>query len=68
MTEFKHSEDEVWNTIDPEHIWVMDKLIHPRKLGYSCGPNWHGCSQPDWYIVLLVLMPWDWVWEQKKFG
>ena len=31
-------EDKVWKTIDPEHIWVMDKLILVRKwLGYNCG-------------------------------
>ena len=51
MTEFKHSEDQVWNTIDPEHIWVMDKLILSRKLGYSCGPTGMDVPKPDWYIV-----------------
>ena len=51
MEEYKHSEDEVWNTIDPEHIWVMDKLILSRKLGYSCGPTGMDVPKPDWYIV-----------------
>ena len=51
MEEYKHSEDEVWNTIDPEHIWVMDKLILSRKLGYSCGPTGMDVPKPNWYIV-----------------
>ena len=32
------AEDVVWKTINPDHIWVMDKLILSRKLGY----NWPG--------------------------
>ena len=31
-------EDLVWKKVDPDDIWVMDKLILSRKLGYNCGP------------------------------
>ena len=32
-------EDKVWKTINPDYIWVMDKLILSKKLGYKCGPR-----------------------------
>jgi hypothetical protein len=44
-------EDRVWKTIDPDDIWVMDKLILSRKLGYRCGPTGLDVPKPDWYIV-----------------
>jgi hypothetical protein len=45
------AEDRVWQTIDPDHIWVMDKLILSRKLGYFCGPTGIDVPNPGWYIV-----------------
>lgn len=45
------AEDLVWKTIDPDDIWVMDKLILSRKLGYSCGPVGLDVPTPGWYIV-----------------
>lgn len=45
------AEDIVWQTIDPDDIWVMDKLILSRKLGYVCGPIGQTVPKPDWYIV-----------------
>lgn len=45
------AEDLVWKTIDPDDIWVMDKLILARKLGYSCGPVGLDVPVPGWYIV-----------------
>lgn len=29
---------DLWDTINPEHLWVVDKLILARRLGYLCGP------------------------------
>ena len=46
-----HPEDLVWETIDPEHIWVLDKLILSRKLGYNCGPVGLDVPHPGFYIV-----------------
>ena len=45
------AEDEVWKTISPDHIWVMDKLIIARKMGYSCGPVGLDVPNPGWYMV-----------------
>ena len=45
------AEDRVWKDIDPNHIWVMDKLILARKLGYACGPVGLDVPKPGWYIV-----------------
>ena len=45
------AEDYVWKTIDPDLIWVMDKLIVSRKLGYNCGPVGLDVPHPGFYIV-----------------
>jgi len=45
------AEDHVWQTIDPDLIWVMDKLIVSRKLGYNCGPVGLDVPHPGFYIV-----------------
>ena len=29
---------DIWDTIDPDDLWIYDKLIVSRKLGYVCGP------------------------------
>lgn len=45
------AEDEVWKTIDPDNIWVLDKLILSRKCGYNCGPVGQDVPHPGNYIV-----------------
>lgn len=45
------AEDLVWKTIDPDDIWVLDKLILSRKLGYKCGPVGLDVPNPGYYIV-----------------
>lgn len=47
----EHAEDSVWRTIDPDDIWVMDKLILSRKLKYNCGPVGLDVPMPGYYIV-----------------
>jgi hypothetical protein len=32
------SDSDVWNYVDPNDLWVYDKLILSKKLGYLCGP------------------------------
>jgi len=44
-------EDLVWKTIDPNNMWVLDKLILSKKLGYVCGPTGIDVPCPGWYIV-----------------
>ena len=46
-----HPEDILWKTIDPDEMWVLDKLILSRKMGYVCGPTGMDVPKPDWYIV-----------------
>lgn len=46
-----HAEDTVWKNIDPNDIWVMDKLILSRKLGYVSGPVGLDVPKPGYYIV-----------------
>ena len=45
------AEDLVWKSIKPDHIWVLDKLILSKKLGYNCGPTGIDVPSPGWYIV-----------------
>ena len=45
------AEDEVWHCTDPDYLWVMDKLILSRKLGYSCGPVGLPVPESGEYIV-----------------
>ena len=44
-------EDTYWKTADADEIWVYDKLILSRKLGYKCGPAGIDVPEPGWYIV-----------------
>lgn len=45
------AEDFLWQDIAPDNIWVLDKLILSRKLGYVCGPIGTNVPKPNWYIV-----------------
>jgi len=47
----KCAEDLIWETIDPDNIWVLDKLILSRKLGYISGPVGLDVPAPNYYIV-----------------
>lgn len=44
-------EDLYWYTADPDELWVMDKLILSRKMGYKCGPVGLDVPKPGYYIV-----------------
>lgn len=46
-----YAEDVLWRHIPPEHIWVLDKLILSKYLGYNCGPVGQNVQTPGWYIV-----------------
>ena len=45
------AEDIVWASIDPDDIWVMDKLILSRKMYYNSGPVGLDVPYPGYYIV-----------------
>ena len=40
-----------WYTTDPDDLWIFDKLILSRKLGYVCGPAGVPPPRKDTYIV-----------------
>lgn len=44
-------EYQYWKSADPDELWVMDKLILSRKLGYSCGPAGVPVDTPGEYMV-----------------
>ena len=50
MHEFK--EDYIaWSHCDSTDLWIFDKLIVSRRLGYTCGPIGTMVPHPDTYIV-----------------
>jgi len=50
-----NTEDEVWRDLSPEHMWIYDKLILSKKLGYTCGPIGIDVPTPGWYIVRPII-------------
>lgn len=40
-----------WKNAREEDLWIFDKLIVSRKLGYVCGPVGMVVPKPDTYIV-----------------
>lgn len=40
-----------WNTVDPADLWVTDKLILAKRLGYLCGPAGLAPPELNMYIV-----------------
>lgn len=45
------SDDQKWIDCRPEDLWVFDKLILSRKLGYKCGPVGVSVPEPSHYII-----------------
>ena len=42
---------DVWKFIEPDDLWIYDKLILARKLNYYCGPAGTLPNKPGEYIV-----------------
>jgi len=42
---------DVWAQCPIDYLWVYDKLILSRKLGYLAGPAGIAVPKPGWYIV-----------------
>ena len=40
-----------WQNANHDDLWIFDKLIVARKLGYICGPQGMNVPKPDFYIV-----------------
>ncbi len=44
-------DEDVWNVLDVQDLWVYDKLILSKYLGYVCGPAGVALPHPGEYIV-----------------
>ena len=44
-------DSDVWNFIEPDDLWIYDKLVLSRKLGYDCGPAGVAPKKAGTYIV-----------------
>ena len=44
-------DDSAWLKCDPDDLWIFDKLILSKKLGYVCGPVGVDVPRPDNYIL-----------------
>ena len=44
-------DNEVWPTVDVDDLWLYDKLILSKKLGYTCGPAGVEVPEPNTYII-----------------
>jgi hypothetical protein len=45
------NDSDVWNTIVGEDLWIYDKLILAKRLGYTCGPAGVPPTTTNDYIV-----------------
>lgn len=47
----EYAENKVWKTVDPDDLWVLDKLILSRKFYYNSGPAGLDVPKPGYYMV-----------------
>ena len=47
----RDAEDLAWINTPPEDLWIFDKLILSRHLGYNCGPAGTCVPSSGYYIV-----------------
>ena len=45
------NDSDVWINCPTEHLWIYDKLILAKKLGYSAGPAGICVPKAGWYVV-----------------
>lgn len=51
MNHLDTQEDVAWLATDPHDLWIFDKLILSRRLGYICGPAGVDVPHDGFYIV-----------------
>lgn len=44
-------DDDAWSVCHPEDLWIFDKLILARRLGYLSGPKGVDVPNPGYYII-----------------
>lgn len=47
----KCTEEYSWKVCEPEDLWIFDKLILSKKLGYNCAPKGIPVSKSGNYII-----------------
>jgi hypothetical protein len=45
------NDSDVWIKCPVEHLWIYDKLILAKKLGYTAGPAGVCVPEKNWYVV-----------------
>ena len=45
----------IWSTIEPDDLWVYDKLIVAKKSGHICGLRGMDVPNPGFYMVRPVI-------------
>jgi len=45
------SDTDVWSQIPARHLWIYDRLIVARQMGYSAGPAGIPVPRADWYVI-----------------
>tara|TARA_B100001094_G_C18174574_1_gene797136 strand:- start:797 stop:1429 length:633 start_codon:yes stop_codon:yes gene_type:complete len=51
ISEHYIDDDETWNKCHLDDLWIFDKLILARRLGYVCGPHGVSVPQKNNYII-----------------
>ena len=54
MVDPNSQEDTAWTNTDTEDLWIYDKLILSKKMGYVCGPTGVDVPEDGFYIVRPV--------------
>lgn len=54
MVNLNSQEDTAWTNTDIEDLWIYDKLILSKKMGYVCGPTGVDVPKDGFYIVRPV--------------
>jgi len=54
VVDLNSKEDTAWTNTDIEDLWIYDKLILSKKMGYVCGPTGVDVPEDGFYIVRPV--------------
>jgi len=54
VVDLNSQEDTAWTNTDIEDLWIYDKLILSKKLGYVCGPTGVDVPEDGFYMVRPV--------------
>lgn len=51
LTNSYMTDEQAWFNTNPRDLWIFDKLILAKRLGYTCGPKGVDVPRPGIYIV-----------------